>query len=67
MSLCPYLLSLLTACYMQLCAPLGEKEWILQAERKIQKLIKSMGEEGLELHPDVLADIPGELGDCWKI
>lgn len=52
---------------MQLCAPLGEKEWILQAERKIQKLIKSMGEEGLELHPDVLADIPGELGDCWKI
>jgi len=38
-----------------------------KAERKIQKLIKSMGEEGLELHPDVLADIPGELGDCWKI
>lgn len=49
MSLCPYLLSLLTACYLQLYNPLGGKEWILQHGKgweKIQKLIKSVGKRG---------------------
>lgn len=45
MSLCPYLLSLLTACYLQFYIPPGETKWMLRQCNgwKIQKLIKSAG------------------------
>lgn len=45
MNLCPYLLSLLTACYLQFYIPPGETKWMLWQYNgwKIQKLIKSTG------------------------
>lgn len=45
MSLCPYLLSLLTACYLLLYTHLGEKNGFLSTAKaeKTRKLIKSMG------------------------
>lgn len=64
MSLCPYLLSLLTACYLQLYIPPGDTKWMLRQCKgwKVQKLIKSVWGLGeWECNQKTWAG-----WDCWR-
>lgn len=66
MSLCPYLFSLLTACYLQFHIPLGDTKWMHQQCKgwKTQKLIKSTGEPGKS--EDTCWLFIGVLGGGWE-